>query len=214
MDQEQVRHLETLTEIRDLMHKSSRFISLSGLSGVFAGFYALVGIGLAYAYLGRYPFTEGTPYYLAARGMNKWGLDHLTFFFTVGAIILVMAIGTGILLTTQKAKRKGQRVWDALTRRLVVNLMIPLVAGGVFCLGMYYHGTTGFVAPATLIFYGMGLVNASKYTLDDIKYLGIIEIIIGCIAVFYLDFGLEFWALGFGIFHIFYGILMYLKYER
>ena len=214
MNQDQTKHLETLTEIRDLMNRSSRFISLSGLSGVFAGIYALIGMGLAYFYLGRSPFEPGTPYYEAARGMRRFGLDHLTFFFIVGMGVLVMAIGTGIFFTTRKAKKKGQRIWDGLTRRLLTHLLIPLVAGGFFCLGLYYHGVTGFIAPATLIFYGLALVSASKYTYDDVKYLGIIEVGLGCLAMFYLGYGLEFWGLGFGFFHIIYGILMWYKYER
>ncbi len=40
--------LEALSDIRSMMEQSSRFISLSGLSGIFAGITALVGAGLAY----------------------------------------------------------------------------------------------------------------------------------------------------------------------
>ncbi len=214
MTQNQVEQLEVLADIRKLMDRSSRFISLSGLSGVAVGVFALIGISLAYLFLGIRPFQEGEDYYILARSTTKWGMDHLTFFFSTGIAVLVLAIISGIYFTRRKAKRKAQKMWDALTQRLLINLLIPLIAGGIFCLGLYYHGATGFVAPITLIFYGLALINASKYTLSDIRYLGYLEIGLGLLATFYLHYGLEFWALGFGILHILYGTLMYYKYER
>jgi hypothetical protein len=64
------------------------------------------------------------------------------------------------------------------------------------------------------VFYGLALVNASKYTLTDIRYLGITEIILGILNIFFLRRGLYFWALGFGVLHIIYGLVMWWKYER
>jgi hypothetical protein len=58
------------------------------------------------------------------------------------------------------------------------------------------------------------LINASKYTFNDIRYLGFCEIILGLGAAVYVGYGLYFWALGFGILHIIYGAMMYYKYER
>ena len=119
-----------------------------------------------------------------------------------------------LFFTTHKARRKGQAIWGPLTRRLLFNLALPLLAGGIFCLALFYHGQVGLIAPATLVFYGLALVNASKYTLDDIRHLGIAEIALGLAALFLLGNGLEFWAIGFGVLHILYGTLLYFKYER
>ena len=110
--------------------------------------------------------------------------------------------------------KKEQKIWDALTRRLLINLMIPLITGGLFCLALFYHGYIALIAPATLIFYGLALINSSKYTFNDVRYLGISEIVLGMIALFMLGYGLEVWAIGFGLLHILYGSLMYFKYER
>jgi hypothetical protein len=44
--------------------------------------------------------------------------------------------------------------------------------------------------------------------------LGICEIGLGLIASIYMGYGLLFWAVGFGVLHIIYGIVMYMKYER
>lgn len=214
MTEDRVKQLEALADIRDMMSKSSRFISLSGLSGVVAGALALVAVTLAYLFLDIQPFAEGENYYILARRTHKWGMNHLTFFFGTGSIILILAIAGGVYFTTRKAKKKGQKIWDALTRRLLINLFIPLFAGGVFCLSLFYHGQTGLIAPTTIIFYGLALINASKYTLKDIRYLGFLEVLLGLIASFYLHYGLEFWAIGFGVLHIVYGLLMYYKYEQ
>ena len=213
MTQQQEHHLETLREIRSLMEKTSRFISLSGLSGVIAGVLALAGAAMAYAYLGITPFDNQSAYYADINTLQKWGMDYKAFFLLDAGIVLILAIGFGILLTTRKAKKKGQKIWDSLTKRLLFNLAIPLIAGGIFCLALLYHGNVGYIAPATLIFYGLALFNASKYTLVDVKYLGLTEIALGLLACFFLGYGLEFWAIGFGVLHILYGTIMHFKYE-
>lgn len=210
------KHLETLSEIRSLMERSSRFISLSGLSGIAAGSFALIGAAFAFVYLGKIPF-EGSLYAsiqeAAALG-EKWSLQQKEFFFLDAALVLIAALAAGIFFTTRKARQKGQKVWDALTKRLLFSLAIPLFTGGIFCLSLIKMGNSHLVAATTLVFYGLSLVNASKFTLRDIQYLGISEIILGLIALNYVGLSLEFWAIGFGLLHIIYGALMYYKYER
>ncbi len=210
-------HLEHLSEIRSLMERSSRFISLSGLSGIAAGIFALMGAAAVYIYFDITPFSTIHPH-LSYGDVNaaaeRWGIDYLSFFFLNAALVLICALAAGIFFTTRKAKRKGQKIWDSLTQKLLLNLMIPLVAGGIFCLAMIKYGLFGLVAPATLIFYGLALVNGGKYTLSDIHYLGLCEIGLGLIALFNVGYGLEFWAIGFGILHIIYGAVMYFKYEK
>lgn len=208
------KHLETLSEIRSLMERSSRFISLSGLSGISAGVCALVGATIVYIFFDIYPFQGNRIYALGDGQSIKWGMTALEFMATTGTLVLLAAIWSAIFFTTRKARRKGQKIWDPLTQRLLLNLAIPLGTGGIFCIALVTYNDWYLVAPATLIFYGLGLVNASKYTLHDIRYLGISEIGLGLIAAFFPGYGLEFWAIGFGILHILYGSLMYFKYER
>ena len=214
MDTSKQKHLEALGDIRSMMERSSRFISLSGLSGVIAGVFALFGAAMVYLYLDMMPFENKRLFYIAAANTTKWGMNYITFFLLDATFILLGALSFGVIFTVRKANKKGQKIWDSLTKRLLLNLLIPLVAGGIFCLGLLYHDVMGLIAPATLIFYGLALVNASKYTLNDIRYLGYLEIILGLIAVFNIGRGLEFWAIGFGFLHIFYGIFMYQKYEK
>jgi predicted lysophospholipase L1 biosynthesis ABC-type transport system permease subunit len=191
-----------------MMERSSRFISLSGLSGVCAGIFALCGAAAAYVKLNS--FDSGN---YRTLGRDEL-MDTILYLLLDATIVLLLSVTTGIVLTVRNSKKKGVKIWDATAKRLLINLMIPLITGGLFCLIMLYHGIIGLVAPATLLFYGLALINASKYTLNDVRYLGICEIILGLIASVYVHNGLLFWAIGFGVLHIIYGTVMYLKYER
>ena len=203
------QHLDTLTEIRSLMEKSSRFISLSGLSGIFAGIFALIGAVIAYRYI------ESVQHYDYAYLMSgKMNAEFYLFFFLNASFVLLASLAFGSFFTIRKAKKNNQSIWSSTSKRLLINLMIPLATGGLFCLILLQHGLIGLIAPATLIFYGLALLNASKYTLNDIRYLGIFEIILGLVGSFYIGYGLLFWAIGFGILHIIYGSVMYFKYEK
>jgi hypothetical protein len=209
----QNEHLETLNEIRSLMERSSRFISLSGLSGVFAGTYALIGALAAYLYL-NIGIGDASYYEYAFTEDGSYRRSFLSFFILDAGLVLLASVCTAYLLSSRKAKQKGQKIFDKTAVRLAVNLFIPLLAGGVFCLILLAHKLVGLIAPGMLVFYGLGLVNASKYTFDDIRYLGYCEIVLGLISAYYIGYGLLFWAAGFGVLHIIYGALMYNKYDR
>ena len=198
---------EDLSHIRQMMDKSSRFISLSGLSGVVAGLAALLGAAYVYFVLEG----EGISYFDGER--NIYSKDLVLELFFIGIGILVIAILSGYFFTARKSKRENLPMWDATSKRLLASFMLPLVTGGILCLAFLYHHLFVFIAPTTLIFYGLALVNAEKYTLTDVKYLGYCQIILGLISAFSLGWGLVFWAIGFGVLHILYGILMYKKYK-
>lgn len=206
-------HLNQLQEIRSMMERSSRFISLSGLSGVVAGSAALAGVYAAYRYFGQLKdFYAREDVIYQSSGM--FAKDFLSFMIVDALLVMIVAIGFGILFTTRRAKKKGQPIWGPTSWRMMTSLAIPLVAGGLFCLILLLNGYLALILPCTLIFYGLGLVNASKYTLRDIHYLGLTEIVIGLIAAVYPRHGMILWAVGFGVMHIVYGSIMYFKYER
>jgi hypothetical protein len=205
-------HLKTLTEIRDLMEQSSRFLSLSGLSGIFAGIFALIGALVAYFYMDISLFNDR--YYELAFIDKRLNANFLVFFFSDAMIVLALALAVGFYFTYRNAKRKEKPLWTPATRRLTINLLIPLVAGGLFCILLVYNHVIYLVAPATLIFYGIALINGSKYTIKDVRYLGISEIFLGLIGCVWVGYGLIIWAVGFGILHIIYGTVMFYKYEK
>ncbi len=206
------KYLEDITEIKNIMNRSSRFISLSGLSGVLAGIYALIGAALAYT---RLKMMSSANYEgLSGRSSSLWGTDVIRDLSLIAGAVVVLAAVTGFLMTLRKSKRSGEKIWDATSKRLVVNFFIPLISGGIFCLVLIQYGLPGLVAPATLIFYGLACINASKYTMGDVRYMGLAFLLIGLISTQFIGYGLYFWALGFGIFHILYGSMMYFKYDR
>lgn len=213
----QNEHLKNLQEIRSIMERSTRFISLSGLTGVFAGAVALLGALAVYVYQREFFFSryQNQGVFLPEELMSGSELTNFIVFSFVDAfVVLVLALSFGVFFTTCNARRKGLPFWDATVKRMLINLFIPLVAGGVFCLILLYHHLIYLIAPSTLIFYGLALINASKFTLNDVRYLGICEIILGLVAMVFIGYGLVFWAVGFGVLHIVYGLAMYIKYER
>lgn len=201
-------YLQDLTEIRSMMERSTRFLSLSGLSGVLAGSYALIGAFLAH----RIIYTAPVIIY---NDITKQIVSpHLLQLLILALGVMILAIGSGILLSKRKAQKAGETFWNKSAKRMLMSLFIPLFTGGLFSVALYFKGYIPLIAPATLIFYGLALVNARKYTYVDIGYLGITEIILGLVSCFFTGYGLYFWAFGFGVLHIVYGISMYLKYER
>ncbi|MEA5428070.1 MULTISPECIES: hypothetical protein [Arcicella] len=200
------QHLQDISDIRSMMERSSRFISLSGLSGIFAGTFALIGAYLAYQrILDEYPST-----YLNLQD----NIPLIKYIVVDGIVVLILSLSFAIYFSLRNAKRKGLKIWDNTSKRLLLNMAIPLVTGGLFCLILLKHAPH-LIDAATLVFYGLAVVNASKYTYDDIRYLGYIEIVLGliCGVLDQWKLGLLFWAIGFGALHIIYGIVMYRKYE-
>ncbi|WP_286854508.1 hypothetical protein [Xanthomarina sp.] len=195
-------YLKDITEIKQLMNKSSRFISLSGLSGVLAGIYAIIGATVAYWLVEGY--SDGT---LILEG-KTYGLVLLDL-----ALIAFLSIATAVVLTTKKAKKQDEKVWDNTSKRLVVNFLIPLLTGGIYILIVLNQQKYGLTAALMLIFYGLALINASKYSIGNIRYLGFIQTILGLICALFPDYGFWIWVLGFGVMHIIYGVWMHIKFD-
>lgn len=201
------KHQEDLVHIRSMMERSSRFISLSGLSGVFAGLSALLGGVYVYQLFK----ANGIEYFEDNHQLYSTSL--ITELILTAFVILFFALAFGIFFTVRKSKKINLPIWTSATKNMLFNLAIPLIAGAVFCFALVYHQMFILVAPSTLIFYGLALLNAEKYTYSDIKYLGFSEVVLGSIALFFVGYGLVFWILGFGILHIFYGLLLFKKYK-
>lgn len=206
-------HLQTLTEIRSLMERSSKFLSLSGLSGVSAGLIALGGAAVVYTRLrtGLFTILHADPE-ATYTGINQE--DTQQFLVTVAMSVLFLALLAGTYFTVRKARRQGLGVWNQSSRRLLWAMAVPLATGGVFCLALLQYNLIWLAFPATLIFYGMALLNGSKYTLRDVESLAYCEIGLGLISLFWPGYNLLTWAIGFGVLHIVYGLAMYYKYER
>lgn len=196
-------YLKDIQDIKSMMAQSSQFISLSGFSGIIAGVYALIG-----AFVANQLIENNTSQYVT--------LESSTFKYLIitAAIVLILSIATAYIFTVRKAKKMNEKVWNPTSKRLVVNFCIPLVTGGLFSFLLLRNGSYGLIAPVMLIFYGLACVNASKYTLRDVRYLGLTQVVLGLVATEFSGYGLYFWAIGFGLCHILYGSIMHYKYDR
>ena len=207
---EQHQPLETLQDIKRIMERSSRFISLSGWSGISAGICALVAA------------------FVTADRINCWKIEDCLFtrrsryeanyvtndLIVIGLVTFVVAFVLAFIFTYYRSRKNNAPIWNATVRRLTWSVMGPLIAGGLFLYRMIQLQQYELVAPGCLIFYGLGLINASKYTLGEIRYLGYGQVLVGLINLWLIGYGLHFWALGFGVLHIIYGAVMWYKYER
>lgn len=202
-------YIRDLSEIRSMMERSTRFLSLTGWSGIMAGVYALTG-----AYIAYHSFYEDFASEAFDSGKFTSVTENMLNLVILAVAVLVLAIGTAIFLSQRKSTKKGERLWDAAARRLIINMAIPLVTGGIFILILLSKGLFVLAAPSSLIFYGLALLNASKFTFEELRSLGIIQVVLGLLAAFFVDHAILFWALGFGCMHIIYGIYMHLKYEK
>ncbi|RYY28944.1 MAG: hypothetical protein EOO04_07795 [Chitinophagaceae bacterium] len=199
---EEQDYIRDIREMRTIMERSSKFTSLSGLASIIAGIYALVGAYISWAVFDyRIDGLQSDP-------------GRITGVIVVALVVLIFSVGTAFLLSQKKAQKKGERVWNATSRRLLNTTAVPLVTGGMLILILLSNSLTGLILPATLIFYGLALYNASRLTYEEVRSLGIIQIILGLLSAWIISYGLLFWVLGFGVAHIVYGIYLHYKYER
>ena len=207
---EEQKHIEALHDIKDMMNRSSRFISLSGLSGISAGICALA----ATIYI--------WPVWLSVRGkllatdevQTYPSTDVQSLLITTGIVTFLAALLLALLFTWLRSKKTNTSIWGSTAKRLMINTAIPLLAGGFVTFRLLELDLVGLIAPSCLIFYGLALLNGSKYTVSEIRWLGICQIVLGLVNLWFIGYGLIAWAIGFGALHILYGALMWWKYER
>lgn len=209
----QQEQLDAIQDIRNIMERSTRFISLSGLSGAFVGGLSLISVGLIYWLLDLN--STASSYYADIINTDA-GLsaDLLGLFVLVFGSVFVLSVMIVLLMAVYNAKRNGLMFWNSTAKRFLLNMAIPLATGGAYLGVLLYHGYVDLMLPSTLIFYGFALLNAGKYTFDDIRILGVLELLIGLAASLFVECGLILWALGFGVLNIVFGLRVYFKYEK
>ncbi len=203
--------LRDITEIRSMMERSSKFLSLSGLSGISAGIVAIVGAALIWSRFSTYELLhQGEGGILVVD--PTW--ENVGSMIVIAAVVLVLGIGLSIFFSVRMARKHSLPVWTATTKQLIVDLAIPLAAGGILTGVLISDGLIALAPSITLLFYGLSLLNASRYTVGEIRYIAVSELVLGLLAAGWPSYGLLFWGTGFGLLHIIYGIALYRKYER
>ena len=202
--------------IKDLMEKSSKFSNLSGIAIIFTGLLAMIGASFVYFDIG---FSVSKLNISYAQLINQNGKPEdlfikLKLLVLIASLILISSLAIMYFTARKKSGKEGIQLFNSSFSRTLKSLFIPLFSGGVFCLLLLNHHMYGLVAPATLIFYGLGLVSSSKFSYYELEYLGYFELLLGFIASFYIGSGLLFWIIGFGLCHIVFGLLIHFKYDR
>lgn len=211
--------LSAIKDIKQMMERSSRFIGLSGWSGISAGICALVGAGFAYNVIGNSRYVANDYVRDLRRGDLNGGYVMVHDFmghrlFIIAIFTFVAAFISAFVFTYLRSRKNNTPIWGTSAKRLLINGSIPMIAGGIVLMKLINNGYYGLVAPGCQIFYGLSLLNGSKYTLGEIRYLAYCEIILGIVSCWFIGWGLYFWAVGFGVLHIVYGAVMLNKYER
>jgi len=206
---ERSRSLQELQHIKQMMERSSRFISLSSLSGISAGLCGLAGAWVAKKKIDCWQGVD-------CSGVSPVHsvIELLNYLLLVAIVTFVAAFIAAFIFTLYRSKKAGVSLWGSISLRLFWNISIPIVVGGFFLLRAMQLGQFELLAPGCLLFYGLGLVNAGKYTLREVTWLGYTEIVLGLISLWVTDYGLYFWGAGFGILHIVFGLVMWFRHER
>lgn len=211
---------QDLQHIKQMMERSSRFISLSGLSGVSAGVCALIGSYFAGKVILQSHGKEVTQldsniYEYTSHNGTITLIDFMgNRLFFIAIVTFIAAFSLSFLFTYLRSKKTNTPLWGTTSRRLAFSVCLPMLVGGIYLYKLIQCGVYGLIAPGCLFFYGLALVNASKYTLGEVKYLGYMQLVLGVINLWFIGYGLYFWAIGFGMLHIIYGVYMWNKYER
>jgi len=195
-------YIEVIAEIRSMMERSSKFLSLSGWAGILAGIYALAGAWIAYDVFGFQP--EEILY-------NPAGLYRV---IALALAILILALFTAIYFSWRKSGKRGEKIWTVTSRQLLMSMAVPLLAGGILIMVLISKGLAGLIVPLTLLFYGLALYTAGFYTIREVRFMGVIQIVLGLFSAWFIEYGLLFWSAGFGLVHIVYGIYIHFKYEQ
>lgn len=201
-------YIRDIAEIRSMMEHSAKFLSLSGWAGICAGVYAIAGAWMANSIFHFDPMEWTDDIGSSHRNLPTSGL------IVLALTVMILAVGTAVLLSYRKAIIRGEKIWSIASRRVVINMMVPLATGGLLVLIMISGGMIGLAIPLTLVFYGLALYNAGRDSYREVRMLGLLEIILGLISVCFIRYSLIIWALGFGLLHIVYGIYIHYKYER
>lgn len=195
----QTRALDDLAFIRQTMARSGPFTAVPGWGMVAMGVIALGGAHFA--------SQRAT--------LDGWILTWLA--------VACLGCTVGIVGALIKAHRQGIPLWKGPGRRFVLSFLPAIAAGCLLTEFLYEWGHYAFMPMVWLMLYGVGVTSAGVYSVKAIPLMGIVFMLYS-IAVFnaplflagtliepYVDINHAL-ALGFGGFHIVFGLIIALRY--
>jgi len=124
-----------------------------------------------------------------------------------------LAFGIGLFAMWQKSKLAGTSLNTAPARKFALSFVPPLVCGVAITLGLWRLGHFEAMIPVWLLLYGAAVVTGGSYSVRAVPIMGWCFIVLGAVAFFLpASTGNIMMAIGFGLFHIIFGIVIARKY--
>src|SRR6476469_550177 len=145
---EHLQHLDTLKDIKRMMERSSRFISLSGLSGIAAGVCALIGAWLANNVIHNDAQYGSRSEVQELRHVHNANLENgpdlqaylNNTLIQIALGVLIAALLLGFLFTYLRSRKTNTPIWGDTAKRLLISISIPMLVGGIFLLKLIDNG--------------------------------------------------------------------------
>ena len=181
------------------MQQNSSYFSLSGLSGILVGIYGLLTVYMVHMLTSTY--GDGFD------GSSQLPIALLEIGILVLAVVMILvALITLRIRAKRSAKKHNEKLWSPFSKKLRFHTLILLLLFIVILAVVANKGYYSIITPLMLLLYGIFLLNLSRLV-GRLRYLAFAELILATIAYFIYDKELLFLGLGFGIFHIIYGIV-------
>jgi hypothetical protein len=201
-------YIEQISHIHQILAQRTKFNALSGLSGILAGVYALIGSAIA----ARIIYRSDTLLYNDFK--SGVGSDGIVALWIVAFVVLIASIGTGLYFSYKKAKANGELLFNQAGKKVIKEFALFMVTAGIILIILYSKGYLYLLSPMCLIMYGLAHIHIASFINSEVRSLGLAILMIGLVSLLFPGYGLVAWTLGFGVMHIVYGFLMWYKYER
>lgn len=191
---------QTLHDIREMMSKSSRFMSLSGFSGIVIGIIAILASSFFCYFYQIDPVHSGR---ILASMTDK----ELIQIYAMALVLLISSMSIAFFMAKQRSKIMKSIFWSAASKHLFAHLIVPLAAGFAVCSILFFR-QNDLVLPLSLLIYGLALFSSSQFTVPSIRNFGLVEMMLSVVCLLFPDYSVVVWTLGFGLLHVIYGAFM------
>jgi len=192
------RAMDNLRYIREAMERSSSFTAVPGWGGVLIGATALIAAALA-------EWMESIDRLAGLRGGRGWML--------VWGWELPLALMIGGVAMKRKARAANVKLLTGPGRKFVLSLAPPLVAGALISVALVRIGSFDVLPGVWLLLYGVGVVAGGAFSVRVVPVMGMFFMGLGTLTLFAPPaFGRLMMAVGFGVVHIVFGLIIARRY--
>ncbi len=199
---------EHLRVIRQTMERSTKYSTLSGLSGVLIGLVAIVGVWLTSRLTPPTPIDVSSslpiPYdVLNSQQSYRWDIG------LIWCAVLALAVTIDFVANKRRAARVGKTVMSPIGGHIILAALPAFFGGAVLTYFLLQHNLAFSVWGVWMLCYGLAICAVGLFSVKPVSVLGGAFVLAGAVTLL-LPAGaqLPMMALTFGGFHIGYGILM------